>query len=293
MNKLALNRLNLWQKLGALVLAMFVPAVLVGFFYFTAMGGELSQTRGELQGIGFLQAIDSVESNFLAHGARAFVFASGDAASRAAVVAKQQEADAAMGRLERADERLGQLYGVSEDVASLRSQWRTEAAASLSQPASQVADAHAALIDRLNQISAAVSVGSGIASDPDQTTRTLIEIGSEYAPAALAGSDSMRRFAVDAASKSYLGGDDGMGVAIYRSRVLSRLAQIEAGLAVLPPAVRAPLQADFDSAEQLFRTFDGVIDSQIINASSLKTSGGAIYGAGVPASQALQKLSAD
>ena len=50
MNKLALNRLNLWQKLGALVLAQLVPAVLVGFFYFTTMDGELSQVRGELQG---------------------------------------------------------------------------------------------------------------------------------------------------------------------------------------------------------------------------------------------------
>ena len=73
MNKLALNRLNLWQKLGALVLAMLVPAVLVGFFYFSAMGGELSQARSELQGVRFLQAIDSVASNLETHGARAFV----------------------------------------------------------------------------------------------------------------------------------------------------------------------------------------------------------------------------
>ena len=45
MNKLALNRLDLWQKLGALVLAMFVPAALVGFFYFTAMAGEIGRAH--------------------------------------------------------------------------------------------------------------------------------------------------------------------------------------------------------------------------------------------------------
>src|SRR6185312_9485318 len=160
MNKLALNRLNLWQKLGALVLAMFVPAVLVGFFYFTAMAGELSQAHGELQGIRFLQAIGSVESNLLTHGARAFVFASGDASRRAAVVSKQQDVDSAMRHLQDVGGRLGQLYGVNDDVATLRSQWSTAEAATIGHPASQIADANAALIDRLNQLTAAVAAGA-------------------------------------------------------------------------------------------------------------------------------------
>src|SRR5579884_3295014 len=123
MTTMALNRLNLWQKLGALVLAMFVPAVLVGFFYFTAQGGELSQARSELQGIGFLQALESVESTVKTHGARAFVFASGDATRRASVLSMQQEVDAAMSRLGEIDARLGELYGVKDDIATLRSQW--------------------------------------------------------------------------------------------------------------------------------------------------------------------------
>ena len=293
MNKLALNRLNLWQKLGALVLAMFVPTVLVGFFYFTAMGGELAQAREELQGIRFLQAVGSVESTLLTHGARAFVFASGDKARHDAVLSKQREVDAAMSRLEDETARSGQVYGVGDDVAELRSQWNAAAAATWSQTPSQVRDANAALVDRLNQLTAAVATGSRIASDSDQTTRTLLEIGSEYAPTALAQHDSMRHFAVDAASKSYLGGDDRMGIVIYRSRVQSSLERIRTGLAGLPPELRAPLQKDFESATQLFGQFGGVIDSQVINASSLKISGGEVYDAGIPASHALQKLAAD
>ncbi len=293
MNTLALSRLNLWQKLGALVLAMFVPTVLVGFFYFTAMGAEVSQAHGEQQGIRLLQATGSLESNLLTHGARAFVFASGDAARRAAVLAKQQEVNAAMSRLEGVSDRLGESYGIREDVTRLHSQWRTAAAATLGQSPSQIADANAALIGRLNQITAAVAAGSRIDSDSDQTTRTLLEIGAEYVPAALAQADSMRRFAVDAAAKSYLGGDDQMGIAVYRSRVLSRFEQIKAGLAQLPPPVAAPLQADFETVAQLFGRFGRVLDSQIVNAASLKASAGAIYDAGIPASHALQKLSAD
>jgi methyl-accepting chemotaxis protein len=293
MNKLTLNRLDLWQKLGALVLAMFVPAVLVGFFYFTAMASELGQVRGELQGVRFLQAIGTVESNLLTHGARAFAFASGDTSRRAAVVSKQRDVDAAMSRLDDVDSRLGELYGVNDDIASLRSQWTTESAATLTQPASQIADANTTLVDRLSQLSAAVATGSRAASDPDRTTHTLLAIGSDYSAGALARADGMRRFAVDAASKSYLGGDDRMGIAIYRARVQSTLERIQSGLAVLPPQVRAPLQKDFDTAVQLFGQFGGVIDTQIVNASSLKISGGAVYDAGIPASHALQKLAAD
>src|SRR5487761_535789 len=293
MTTMALNRLNLWQKLGALVLAMLVPGILVGFFYFSAMAGALGQARSELQGIRFLQAIGSVESAIKTHGARGFVLASGDTTRRASVLSMQQEGDAALSRLEGIADRLGELYGVREDITTLRSQWTTEASATLSQPAAQVADAHAALIDHLKQLSASVAAGSRTASDPDQTTRTLVEIGSEYAPAALSQTDSMRRYAVDAASKSYLGGDDQMGIAIYRSRAQSQLQQIQAGLAALPPQVRAPLQSDFDTAARLFAQFGDVVDSQIIKVSSLKTSGGTIYDDGIPTSHALQKLAAD
>jgi methyl-accepting chemotaxis protein len=293
MTIMALNRMNLWQKLGALVAAQLVPMVLVGFFYFSAMGGALSQARSEQQGIRFLQAINTVESEVKTHAARAFVFASGDAARRASVLSMQRQADTAMSRLEAISARLGEVYGVSQDVTALHAQWSAEATATLAQSASQIADAHAALTARLNDLSAAVAAGSRVASDSDQTTRTLLTIGSEFAPTALTQSDDMRRYAVDAASKSYLGGDDQMGIAIYRSRALSRLDQIRAGLAQLPPAVSAPLQSDLDTATQLFMQFGAVVDSQIVNASSIKTSGGVIYDAGIPMSHALQKLAAD
>jgi methyl-accepting chemotaxis protein len=293
MTIMALNRMNLWQKLGVLVLAQLVPMMLVGFFYFSTMGGALSQARSEQQGIRFLQAIDTVESDLKTHAARAFVFASGDAARRASVLSMQRQVDAAMIRLEAISARLGELYGVSQDIAALHSQWNAEATATLGQSPTQVADAHAALTARLNDLSAAVAAGSKVASDTDQTTRTLLAIGSEFAPTALTQSDDMRRYAVDAASKSYLGGDDQMGIAIYRGRVRSRLDQIRAGLVRVPPAVRAPLQSDLDTASGLFAQFGAVVDSQIINASSIKTSGGAIYDAGIPTSHALQKLAAD
>ena len=49
---LVLNRLKLWQKLGWLVLAMSVPAVLVGFFYL-----RLAQSQQQQELIAYKQAI--------------------------------------------------------------------------------------------------------------------------------------------------------------------------------------------------------------------------------------------
>jgi hypothetical protein len=46
----ALNRLKLWQKLGWLVLAMAIPAALVGFFYLRLAGSQVSQARDECRG---------------------------------------------------------------------------------------------------------------------------------------------------------------------------------------------------------------------------------------------------
>jgi methyl-accepting chemotaxis protein len=289
----ALNRLNLWQKLGALVLAMFVPAVLVGFFYFSAMAGQLGQDRAELQGIRFLQAVGPVESHLLTYGARAYVFANGDSTRRTAVLEMQQEVDAAMRGLGQVSDRLGERYGVREEVAAAQTQWRADAAATLHSSPTQIADATNSVMRSLDDIAAAVIVGSGISSDPDRASRALLQIGSRDVPVALAHADSMRRFAVDAAAKSYLGGDDQMGIRIYRSRVLSRLEQIREGLAELPPQVGAPLQADLQAVERRFGRFGGVIDSQVLDAASLKITGGAVYDAGIPASHALQKLSAD
>ena len=77
------------------------------------MGGALSQARGELQGIRFLQAIDTVDRSLQTHGARAFVFASGDAARRASVLSVQRQVDAAMSRLDGVSAGLGELYGVT------------------------------------------------------------------------------------------------------------------------------------------------------------------------------------
>ena len=290
MPKLTLNRLNLWQKLGALALAMFVPAVLVGFFYFTAVGGDLSQTRDEIAGAGYLAALGAVESSLLAHEGRAFALASGDKASRGPELAARNDATRAFQRAAAIDAKLGMRYGVREEFAALRSRWKAVAAAAAQQSAQQAAGAHGRLIDQLRRLTAAVAAGSAIASDPDQTTHGLLEVASIDVPEALLDAGNLRRYAVDAASKGYLGGDDQMGILISYGRLQSDLDTIRMALATLPPSTRAALTPILQAAAGRVGGFHATVSSQLLKAANVKVSGGAIYQAGVPADAALRKL---
>ena len=95
-----LNRLKLWQKLGWLVLAMAIPAALVGFFYLRLANTQVSQARDELDGARYLQGLSGVEGEILTHRSRAFVFLSGDAARSGDVVAQQEEVEKAISAMD-------------------------------------------------------------------------------------------------------------------------------------------------------------------------------------------------
>ena len=290
MTTTALNRLNLWQKLGALVLAMLVPAVLVGFFYFDAMGGELSQARDEVNGARYLAALGALESSVRAHEGLAYVLANGDATKSAAALSAQNDVTQAFERAASVDAELGARYGVSDDFNTAKSEWAALAAAAAQQNAAQGAAAHNQLMDHLRQLAASVSAGSRIASDPDQTTHGLLEIASMDMPAALVDMGSLRRYAVDAAAKSYLGGDDQMGIVISRNRFQSDLDGIRSTLGRLPPSTRATLAPIVQDLASQFDAFYGTVSSQLLNAANLKVSADTIYEAGVPVDAALQKL---
>ena len=290
MGKLTLNRLKLWQKITVLLLAMSLPAVLVGIFYWRSVSGRLHQVRAESAGVRYLGAIGSFESAVVTHEGRAFVFASGDAAARTAVLAARQEANEALRRLSSVNRELGERYGVRRDVQAIRKQWASVSGASLSQPAAQALAAHQRLLARLGRLRDAVAAGSLASADPDQGTRTLVQIASEYLPAALSHEAALRRYAEDAAAKGYLGGDDHMGIQIARGRLLADFAAIRAALGQVPPAVRAPLERSLQATVRQAGDFYGTVAARIINANNIKIGAAAVHDAGRNASGALSEL---
>ena len=63
-----------------------------------------------------------------------------------------------------------------------------------------------------------MSARSKTSLDPEFNTHALIHLASDHTPKALIYAGNMRRYAVKAAAKGYLGGDDRTAIQIYRDR---------------------------------------------------------------------------
>ena len=290
MQLLNLDRLRLWQKLALLVVAMSLPATLIGFFYLRSCGHALRQGRAELAGSAYLRALGSLYADVAIDEQRAYALASGDTASAAAVHAATERADAALARLDRVDTRLGERFGVRRDFQAAAAHWRALAAAGPQTSPERVAAVHQRLLERLERLARAVATGSRIASDPNQQTRSLIEILSEYVPAAISAEADLRRYAVDAAAKGYLGGGDRMGIAIARARLLADFSAIKDALAEVPARARGPLTGALRAATAAADRFYRSVAGRIIDAKTLNVSTAALYAEGTGERRALTRL---
>ncbi len=290
MRTFTLKQLKLWQKLAVLIAAMSLPATLVGLFYLSNATGALRQARAELAGSGYLRAIGAFDAAVVAHESRSFVLASGVAGQQPGVQAAAMQADAALARLAHLDTKLGEQYGVRQNLRAIQAQWRTLAAGTVHMTTDQLTAAHQSLLGRLGRLRNAVAAGSLTTSDPDQDTRSLLEIATQYAPAAIEAEAALRRYAVDAASKGYLGGDDRMGIQIAHSRLQSAFGSMEDALGQAPARSRSALARTLRSALVQADGFYQTIASQILNASKVKIPAATLYGAGAGASATLTKL---
>ena len=287
-----LNRLKLWQKLGWLVLAMAIPAALVGFFYLRLADTQVSQARDELDGARYLQGLSAVEGEILTHRSRAFVFLSGDAARRGDVVAQQEEVEKEISAMDTLNADFGKQLGVSDAWQSVKAEWEALKSKALTQSVAESDAANVALTDHLQQLMQLVGGRSKTLLDPEVKTHALIHMASDDTPKALIYAGNMRRFAVKAASKGYLGGDDRMGIQIYRDRFHAEIEQARTALEQLPADAQAELRPSFDAAVSTSTEYDSVIQAKLIAAATMSVTGAELYDAGVATNRAVKKLSA-
>ena len=288
---LVLNRMKLWQKLGWLVLAMAIPATLVGFFYLRLANGQVSQARDELDGAAYLRALGVVEGEIFTHRSRAFVCLSGDAARRNDVASQAEEVERQIIALDKINATVGKRFGVDSQWEAVKAEWETVKGKTPTQTPVDMDATHATLIEHIQQLTDVVSVRSQTLLDPDATTHTLIRIASDYTPTALLHSNDLRRYAVRAAAKGYLGGDDRMGVQISRERFKTDIERIRSDLDRLPADSYSELRTAFEGVLAASGTYEGVIKDKLTAASNLTATGAEIYDAGVPTNRALKKMS--
>jgi methyl-accepting chemotaxis protein len=285
-----LSRLRLWQKLTFLVIAMAIPTALVGVFYLSMSTGQVSQARAELEGARYLDALGNFSSEIVAHHARAFMLLSGDASRKGEVLAEQEEVDKRVAAVDALDGELGKRFNVSENWGSLKSEWSVLKSKTLQQSADDSDAAHAALMSHIQQLGELVSAHTGMSSDPDVNTRTLIHLASDYAPTALNDAGNMRLRAVRAAIKGYLGGDDRMGIQIFHERVVKQFATMNDEVESLAPDARTRLAPVVGQASSASAEFFAILGARILNAAEMKATGSEIYDAGVAANRAISEL---
>lgn len=290
MRSLTLNRMKLWQKLAVLVAAMSLPATVVGYFYLTDATGALKQARDELAGTAYLSAIGQFNAAVIEHESRAFVLASGDASRAPALQAATTTANTALARLQQVNARLGLRYGVRQDLKSIQAHWRSLATTSAHLSSTQSVSAHRRLLVRIARLRDAVAAGALATSDPDQRSHSLVQIATEYVPTALAAQAALRRDAVDAAAKGYLGGGDRMGIQVAHARLQTALAAVADALTQVPPSLRAPLTRELRRVDAESAGFYGLVSRQIVNASNIKITAATLYDRGSDTDVALIKL---
>ena len=286
-----LNRLKLWQKLGWLVLAMAIPAVLVGFFYLRLASTQVGQAREELDGARYLQALSAVEGEQLTHRSRSFVFLSGDTPRKSDVIAQQESVDKEIGQMDALDAEIGKGLGVSDAWQAVKAEWNGLKAKTLTASAADNETAEAALTNHFQQLTDLVGARSKTSLDPEVNTQAMIHLASDYTPRALIYANDMRHFAVKAAAKGYLGGDDRMGIQIYKDRYHAEMEKARAALDRLSSNVGADLRSDFDAATTAFTGYDSVVQTKLVTASNMTITGAETYDAGVATNRALKKLS--
>src|SRR5581483_10949921 len=265
-----LGRLPLWQKLALIVAAMSVPAIVLGCLYIQQTTSAARQARAELEGTRLIKALGGVAAELLTHRGREYAFLSGDQARRNDVLAQEGEVDRQIAATDSITAELGEKLGVSQAWQAFKADWSALKSSGLQQSPEANDAAHAALDDQLDRMTDVVSNRSMTAVDPDASTRALFRIASSYAPDLMLYSSNMRRHAVRAASKGYVGGDDRMGIRVFRDRQQAELQSLSGALASVSPAVRAPVEESVNAAKATADEFYGKIQAKILGATNLE-----------------------
>src|SRR5579872_4994187 len=283
------GRLPLVRKLALLVAAMAVPAVLLGCFYFIEASAQVRQARQELTGATVLKALNGLHGEIITHRNQAFTLLSGDQARRNDTLAQQTEVEKQIGAVDAVSADLDS-FGVSADWSAVKSEWAALRSKVLQGSAEDSETQHAALVAHLDNLAHTVGANSRLIFDSNPQTQPLVRIASDLSPDILLEWGNMRKHAVRAASKGYLGGDDRMGIRTYHDRRFTLTESAAYSVERLSSAAQAAVRPAVDAANTACKDFYSTVETKILNASNMDVTGGAVFDAGVAASRALKNV---
>jgi methyl-accepting chemotaxis protein len=286
-----LGRLKLWQKLAVLVVAMAVPTALLQAFYLSQVNKVVQTGRDELDGARYLQALGAVVTRVADHRSLSHALLNGDASRKSEIDAAQAEIDKLMGGVDVLDAELGANYQTTQRWKSVQSSWSAlKAGLAKLTPDNSLAQ-HDELLDRMGEIRTAVAMISKLSLDDDQSTYTLINIATEQVSQAIHELGDMRRHAIGAAVKGYLGGDDRIAIEIYSTNLSEALERVGNNLQYANPDAKAEVGSALETVKRSLEGFQSHIQTKIVSAEKMEVTASEVFNAGSPVSNSLEALS--
>ena len=286
-----LGRLKLWQKLAVLVMAMAVPTVLLQVFYLNQANKVVQTGRQELDGARYLQALGAVVSRIADHRSLSHALLNGDTTRRTETLAEEAEVDKLLSYVDAIDKELGAFYGTTQRLKEAEAGWLTLKAEGAKLTPDQSLQHHDAVLTGLAEVRMAVAMGSRLALDDDSSTYSLISVATEQVSTAIQELGDMRRHAIGAAVKGYLGGDDRIAIEIHTAALMETLDRITHQLAYAQQDTTADVLPALDSARRGVEAFRATVNVKIISAEKMEITAADVFEAGSPVARALDDLS--
>jgi methyl-accepting chemotaxis protein len=286
-----LNRLQLWQKLALLVVAMAVPTALLGVFYLGSANGEVAQARSELAGAGYAHEAGLLLAEVANHRSLLFAVLTGDTSRRGELSAAEARIDGLISGIDTRDSATGERLGVADEWQGIRTDWQQLKSTEAKLSADDAVSKEDALIAGIVKLGNLVVSRSALNVDPSPQTVSLIEIATRDVPGALIASGNVQWYATRASIKGYLGGDDQMALHLYHDEVADDFATAGRDLNGAPQAARAKIGPALQAAQGAFDSSYGIIESRIINAQKMTITTSELFADSRSISSSLQRLS--
>ena len=286
-----LGRLKLWQKLAVLVIAMAVPTVLLQVFYLNQVNKVVQTGRDELDGARYLQALGAVVSRVADHRSLSHALLNGDATRRAETLTAEAEIDKLLSAVDTVDQELGSSYQTTQRWREAESSWSSLKANLSKLTPEDSLKQHDEVLNRMAEVRTSVAMASKLALDDDASTYTLINLATEQVSHTIRDLGDMRRHAIGAAVKGYLGGDDRIAIEIHSANVKETLDAISDQLQYASQDAKADVVPALDAVTRGFESFRGTVSTKIISAEKIEVTAADVFDAGTPVSRTLEDLS--
>ncbi len=286
-----LSHLLLWQKLLLVVVALVIPAAILGGICAHEEDAQVAQAQQELRGARFIQKLGSLATELDRHRDQQLVELSGDRAAAAAVQASRDAFQAQLMALAKtAGAGVNALHSAAQWQA-IQSEWQQLQAPTAPLDAAATVAHHQALLERIRQLSDQVASRAGLQSETTAQTAMLVQIAVRGAPGSIAAAAEARGYAMHGALKGSVGPDDRIGIKLQQQAFDAEFAEVNRALQLTSAEAAALLAPKADAVRAASARFAQLLESQLLEVPKPLLSPADILNTSVPLSTALQDLS--